>query len=108
MLWLPLFTGAALAMSTQMQVANELQEIEKVAQPPCHDMQQMDSKQTSNKHCNGQCFACGVCTLGGQALSFMTFPTVYVPAYASPTPNLPDLAFNSQLYPPALRPPISA
>ncbi|MFM9913394.1 MAG: hypothetical protein ACKVN9_07670 [Methylophilaceae bacterium] len=106
-LWLPLFTGAALAMGTQMQVANALQQLEKAPTSPCHDMQNMDSQQPASKHCNGSCFACGVCAFGFQAVSFMIISTFVAPlASAAPTLNLPDLAFISQLYPPALKPPI--
>lgn len=109
-LWLPLFTGAALAMGTQMQVANELQKIEKAASSPCHDMQHMDSQKPISRHCNGNCFACGVCAFSCNVTGFMTttFYAVFAPVTVSPTPSLIDLVFSSQLYPPALKPPISA
>lgn len=110
-LWLPLFTGAALAMGAQMEAAGALQTTLQTPHAACHDMQQTDSQHqpaTPCKHCTGHCFACGVCTFGCQAVNFLTSAYTFAPTINAFKPVLPDLAFNSQLYPPALKPPIAA
>jgi hypothetical protein len=121
MLWLPLFTGSAWAMSTQMQLET-LQDIVSVTDAttssghPCHEMQseanttgQLDLHAASHgKHCNGHdCFACGVCIY---ATSY-TAPAqhdIYIPSLSHANPEQAQSVFASQGYPPALKPPISA
>lgn len=121
MLWLPLFTGSAWAMSTQMQLG-KLQSAmpesaaEPAAHPPCHEMQPGEqathspapSTQDHNQHCNGHnCFACGVCIYASSYTTPMA-QTLFTPLLSHAKPVQFDSVFASQLYPPALKPPIAA
>ena len=131
MLWLPVFTGSAWAMSSQMQLERLQDTTVKdtraqtatmaSSEHPCHEMQadantvdQVDrsmpsgDKPSHGKHCNGHdCFACGVCIY---ATSY-TAPTqqdIYTPSLSHANPEQAQTVFASQGYPPALKPPISA
>ena len=119
MLWLPLFTGSAWAMSTQTQLGNLQASIDDtqaaqgagVAQQPCHGMQAQQAEEQPGhhgKHCSGHnCFACGVCIY---ATNF-TSPSpqhFFVPLLTHAKPEPLQLGFASQGYPPALKPPIVA
>jgi hypothetical protein len=121
MLWLPLFTGSAWAMSAQMQF-DELQstldvssqDVSQQEEHPCHDMQLAShtetpaSDATHGKHCNGHdCFACGVC-LFATSFTSPALQHVFTPLLSHTKSVSFDETFVSQRYPPALKPPISA
>ena len=121
MLWLPLFTGSAWAMNAQMQFskwqsAMQASEAAQAAEHPCHEMQPgqvaehatQTSNQSHNQHCNGHnCFACGVCIYGTN-FAAPVVQNVFTPLLSHAKPVQFDKVFASQLYPPALKPPISA
>lgn len=117
MLWLPLFTGSAWAMSAQMQF-DELQSVLAVstqtAETPCHDMQHeaapapVNSEQPQHTHCTGHsCFACSVC-IYASSFAMPALQHVFSPLLSYAKPLQYDESFASQLYPPALKPPIAA
>lgn len=117
MLWLPLFTGSAWAMSTQMQydkLQSAMEGSSQTAETPCHDMQHeadpvpASNEQSQHSHCTGHnCFACGVCIYAG-SFTMPTLQHVFTPLLSNAKPAQFDETFASQLYPPALKPPISA
>ncbi len=107
MLWLPLFTGAALAMSTQMQVADALQQVQKTMPMACHELPADTQHQPAKHGCNSHCLACGVCAFGCNTASFMMTSYVFSATAISPAPNPADLVFSFPFYPPAFRPPIA-
>lgn len=125
MLWLPLFTGSAWAMSAQMQldrlhIVAPMTDMKASTAQPCHEMQaeKMASPQARpagasgdeyphGQHCNGHdCFACGVC-LYATSYTSPSQPAVFIPALSNANPEQPQQTFASQGYPPALKPPIS-
>jgi hypothetical protein len=126
MLWLPVFTGSAWAMSTQMQLERVQDTIAQTAtmassEHRCHEMQadantvdQVDrsmpsgDKPSHGKHCNGHdCFACGVC-ISATSYTGPAQQDIHTPSLSHANPEQPQRVFASQGYPPALKPPISA
>lgn len=135
-LWLPLFTGSAWAMRTQMQL-DQLQgmaETHMLASHPCHDMPGMQvsghddhatpstmamqdtekpgatdaGKQDRNGHCQGHdCFACGIC-LHATNFTLTVMPPMPAPMLSHAKPVTHETVFASLRYPPALKPPIDA
>ena len=122
MLWLPLFTGSAWAMSTRMQLGNlqasiddtQAAHVADMPQHPCHEMQAQQADAHAGEtahhsdHCSGSnCFACGVCIY---ATNFTT-PSpqhFFAPSLTHAKPEPLQTGFASQGYPPALKPPIVA
>jgi hypothetical protein len=131
MLWLPVFTGSAWAMSTQMQLERLQDSTPQLAtmispEHPCHEMEtdamttdrittdRVDESAPSGnhysygKHCNGHdCFACGVC-ISATSYTAPAQQDIHTPSLSLANPEQPQRVFASQGYPPALKPPISA
>ena len=117
MLWLPLFTGSAWAMSAQMQyekLKSAMEASSQTAEPACHDMQHeavtapVSKEQSTHAHCTGHnCFACGVC-IYASSFAMPALQHVLTPLLSHAKPFQYDEAFASQRYPPALKPPIAA
>lgn len=117
LVWLPLFSGAAAAMSMQMQLA-ALQTV--ADEMPCHESNtdlshnpvaasgQADHSCCDDHETSHNCFACGVCALIHAVANVDAAGQLNLPVTASPAPHFFGRVFSSQLYPPALKPPISA
>ena len=113
MLWLPLFSAAAAAMSMQMQLTQTETVATQAEAMPCHDVATNTDTGVQQPCCGDHetshdCFACGVCAFS-HASSYPAL--VAAPAFPHPVSAAPgylDRVFFSQLYPPALKPPISA
>ena len=116
MLWLPLFTGSAWAMSAQMQYDNLRAVMEapsQNAEPSCHEMGHeaasvpVSKEPSPHAHCKGHnCFACGVC-IYASSFAVPVLQHVSTPLLSHTKPFQYDVTFASQLYPPALKPPIA-
>lgn len=113
LLWLPLFSAAAAAMDAQMQ-AMQMPASSVPAHAdamPCHDQTPVD---IAAQPCCGEhesdhdCFACGVCAFGHAGSHVTAIAAPAFPPPVSAAPGYPNQLFSSQLYPPALKPPISA
>jgi hypothetical protein len=109
-LWLPISAGSAWAMSTQMQVNAALDApIETMMDMPCHDMaaDNTDVDQGNTENIKHNCAACGACfsisIAGMPSLAVMT--SLALTTRTAPVINNP---LTSQIYPPALRPPIAS
>lgn len=116
-LWLPLFSGAAAAMSLQMQlaampaVAHDMpcHETAPDPQPAADAAADHAAQPCCDEHeASHNCFACGVCALVHSTTSATPGQQLTLPALASSAPHYYGRIFSSQLYPPALKPPISA
>jgi len=110
LLWLPLFSAAAAAMSMQMQLSATSASAE---QMPCHDASTSTSDNTKqpccdDHHASRNCFVCGVCAFSNAARHLAAVPSLALPAPDTFAPRNLVRIFSSQLYPPALKPPISA
>ena len=114
LLWLPLFSAAAAAMDMQMQVIQTTPEAASAAVDamPCHD--EAAAADTAVQPCCGDqqtshdCFACGVCAFSHANSYPAAIAAPALPHPVSAAPAYLDRVFSSQLYPPALKPPISA
>ena len=114
LLWLPLFSAAAAAMSMQMQLSAAPAQAEHM---PCHDVsttQAIPADHDAAQPCCGDhdtshnCFACGVCAFSHASSHPTDMAALTLPAPDTSSPGYLARVFSSQLYPPALKPPISA
>ncbi len=110
MLWLPLFMASAWAMNMQMALEDQQTQFvysnHDIAKPhmSCHEaMNQTQGNQTHKTH---QCLACGICALANASASFSTAPFFSLATNQSSAPHVLSVAFFSQDYPPAYKPPI--
>jgi len=117
MCWLPLFMSSAWAMDLQMQTTMPLQQetMSAMSDMPCH-MEAGETQVTSDIACDNcissatdahNCASCGLCMISLTATQIETLLTSFNVA-PSDAISLPDLAFFSLDYPPALKPPIHA
>jgi hypothetical protein len=115
MCWLPLFMSSAWAMDLQMQTTMPQQQetMSAMSDMPCH-MEASETQATSDVACANclnsstdahNCASCGLCMISLTATQIETLVTSFnvTPSNAI---SLPDLAFFSLDYPPALKPPI--
>lgn len=116
-LWLPLFMATANAMSLEMefahsehtqlhaQVNKHLHTSENNFQvhARCHAVHEQGQLPDSQHHGSEHCATCCICALSS-AIANLTLPIVFIPSNIRP--QLFDVAFTSQDYPPAIKPPI--
>lgn len=114
MFWLPLFMSSAWAMDLQMKSGTQMQQESSVSMAgmPCHDMQaSMEPVETACTDCLDNtsdihnCASCGLCTISLSATQIELFEASLL-ATPSDAISLPDFAFFSQDYRPAIKPPI--
>jgi hypothetical protein len=120
MCWLPLFMSSAWAMDLQMNSGMQMQQENSasMADMPCHDMQASHDLQTSaepaktactdcvdNTSDIHNCASCGLCMISLSATQIELFAAAPI-ATPSDAIRLPDSAFFSQDYRPAIKPPI--
>ena len=109
LLWLPLFSAAAAAMSMQMQLSAAPAQAEHM---PCHEASTThhDAAQPccDDHNASHNCFACGVCAFSHASSYPVGLAALALPVPDTSSPGYLARVFSSQLYPPALKPPISA
>ena len=113
LLWLPLFSAAAAAMSMQMQLSAAPAQSEHM---PCHEAsttQATPDHDAAQPCCDDHdashnCFACGVCAFSHASSHPTDLAALTLPVPDTSSPGYLARVFSSQLYPPALKPPISA
>lgn len=111
LLWLPLFSAAAAAMSMQMQLSATPAQAENM---PCHEASASPTADNAEQPCcsdhdaSHNCFACGVCAFSHASSHLAAVISPALPAPDTSSPGYLARVFSSQLYPPALKPPISA
>jgi hypothetical protein len=103
--WLPCFMAAANVMGMQMAMQNALPHATVVAEHaelPCHEDTNHYKSSPSASH---NCTFCAFCVVGS---AISATPTLKMAHVKTPTiqPTSFDVAFSSQDYPPAIKPPI--
>jgi hypothetical protein len=115
MCWLPLFMGAANAMSMQMALGS-LQNSAETTCPYMADMKMSEmagmkmadmSKMTkSSEHKSSHHSTCAACAIASASASYNAMPIFNVVASANDLPRAVNVTFPSQDLPPAIKPPI--
>lgn len=77
-----------------------------VAKPHMSCHKGVNQAQGNKTHKTHQCLACGICALANASASFNTAPFFSLATYQSSVPRVLNVAFFSQDYPPAYKPPI--
>jgi hypothetical protein len=110
MIWLPCFMVAANAMSMQMTLKNSLPHTAQIAehvQMSCHEglnhSKKSDSK--NNPSSSHHCSFCAFCIVGSAIASTHKLKMSHIKT-TNIQPTSFDVAFTSQDYPPAIKPPI--
>ncbi len=106
MCWLPLFMGAASAMSMQMELGN-LQNSAETACPYMPDMKMSDMQAGKSEHKSSHNNSCAACAIASASASYNAVPIFNVVTSANDLPRAVNVAFPSQDFPPAIKPPIS-
>jgi hypothetical protein len=110
MSWLPCFMVAANAMGMQMALENALPHTTQSvahAQMSCHEQVNHDktSENKTNLPNSHHCSFCAFCVVGSAIASTPKLKMKHVKT-TNIQPTLFDVAFSSQDYPPAIKPPI--
>lgn len=105
MSWLPCFMAVANAMGMQMELENALPHTSQSAEHAhmaCHeDANHHKSSPNASNHCT----FCAFCVVGSAMSATPTLKMAHVKT-ANIQPASFDVAFSSQDYPPAIKPPI--
>jgi hypothetical protein len=115
MIWLPCFMVAANAMGMQMVFENALPHTTQTAenaQMSCHEQvnhnKTSESKSSHNKTGSSDSHHCSFCAFCVVGSAMNATPTLKMAHVKTPDiqPTSLDVAFSSQDYPPAIKPPI--